>query len=424
MKKLLFLCLISINAQSQTALIDSVGHWLWNEKYSSITSLMDSNLKSKLSETKLKAVWESILKQEGSPTNVLKAEINQSPIGKSASQTVEFSKATFDLKTSWNSKNQLSSLFIKPGLTVASDKDLGNSTVIKTTFTSSDNYVIKGEFWMPKGNGSYPLAILVHGSGPNDRYSTLGKNTPFLDIAKQLSAKGIGVFIYDKRTFTYGLSDLPSCLTPVEETITDAVSALQFAKQQVNIDPSQIFIVGHSLGAMLMPRIASLTPDAKGYAMLSSPYGSLPELMKYQFEFIKKNDPKAIPEMQYNWVMASINRIIKHEYTDSTNSSILLGVSPCYWKWLEKYNQVDEAKKIAKPLLLVSALNDYQVPKKEACLWKKKLKRHKNVQFVALKGLTHIYTEGELSKGPKVYDGKKEVSLLLSNTLTNFILFH
>ncbi|KLU58747.1 hypothetical protein CEB3_c47640 [Peptococcaceae bacterium CEB3] len=49
-----------------------------------------------------------------------------------------------------------------------------------------------------------PAVVLVHGSGPADMDESIGANKPFRDIAEALSAKGIAVLRYDKRTKIYG----------------------------------------------------------------------------------------------------------------------------------------------------------------------------------------------------------------------------
>ncbi len=56
---------------------------------------------------------------------------------------------------------------------------------------------------MPVGPGPYPAAVMVQGSGPNDRDETIGPNKPFRDIAEGLSSDGIAVLRYDKRTYAH-----------------------------------------------------------------------------------------------------------------------------------------------------------------------------------------------------------------------------
>ena len=153
-------------AQSPNA--DSIGHWLVAEKYDAIIELMDSNLKSKLTEQRLKAVWQGLVKQEGAATLVTVIEKKKAPLGVSTSQTIEFSKAAYALNASWNAKNEMSSFFIKPTLVVASASEKEGSIVIPLPFKSPDGYELKGELWLPQGTGPFPIAILVHGRKVSD----------------------------------------------------------------------------------------------------------------------------------------------------------------------------------------------------------------------------------------------------------------
>jgi len=49
-------------------------------------------------------------------------------------------------------------------------------------------------------------------------------------------------------------------LTVKEETIDDALAAVALLHQTEGIDPARIFVLGHSLGGYLLPRIALAGP--------------------------------------------------------------------------------------------------------------------------------------------------------------------
>src|SRR5678816_2374721 len=65
-------------------------------------------------------------------------------------------------------------------------------------------YVLGGTLCEPVGLGPFPAAVLIHGSGPQDRDETIGANKVFKDIAEGLASSGVAVLRYDKRTFVYG----------------------------------------------------------------------------------------------------------------------------------------------------------------------------------------------------------------------------
>ena len=69
---------------------------------------------------------------------------------------------------------------------------------------------------------------------------------------------------YDKRTFAHGkrLADaLQGCLSVEEEVIRDALCAAALLRAEPLIRPDRVYLLGHSMGGMLAPRI-----DAEGGA--------------------------------------------------------------------------------------------------------------------------------------------------------------
>ena len=142
-------------------------------------------------------------------------------------------------------------------------------------FTEREVTVGRGEWSLP-GTLSVPLqgdlhpaVVLVHGSGPNDRDETIGANKPFKDLALGLASKGVAVLRYEKRTLEHGskMASLMEVLTPEEEVIEDALAAVSLLKETEGIDPDRIYVLGHSLGGTLAPRIAQGDPHIAGFGV-------------------------------------------------------------------------------------------------------------------------------------------------------------
>ena len=107
-----------------------------------------------------------------------------------------------------------------------------------------------------------PAVVFVHGSGSSNMDEKIYKLTPFKDLAEGLAKHGIASIRYDKRSFVYGrkmVKDKKLVITVKEETIQDAVLATELLRKDSRIDSEKIFIIGHSMGGMLAPRI-----DAEG----------------------------------------------------------------------------------------------------------------------------------------------------------------
>ena len=107
-----------------------------------------------------------------------------------------------------------------------------------------------------------PAVVFVHGSGASNMDEKVGKLTPFKDLAQGLARHGIASLRYDKRSFAHGfklLRDKSLEVTVKVETIDDAILATELLKKDARIDLERVYIIGHSMGGMLAPRI-----DAEG----------------------------------------------------------------------------------------------------------------------------------------------------------------
>lgn len=128
---------------------------------------------------------------------------------------------------------------------------------------------LAGTLTLPKGVGPFPAALLIAGSGPNDRDETLASHRPFLVLADHLTRDGIAVLRYDKRGIgkSTGSTDKATTL----DLAADAQSGLAYLKTRKEIDPAKIALIGHSEGAIIAPLLASRTKDVAWVVLLAAP---------------------------------------------------------------------------------------------------------------------------------------------------------
>jgi hypothetical protein len=62
---------------------------------------------------------------------------------------------------------------------------------------------VNGTLTLPHGSGPRPGVVLLAGSGPFDRDETIGRNTPFKDLAWGLASYGVAVLRFDKVTYAH-----------------------------------------------------------------------------------------------------------------------------------------------------------------------------------------------------------------------------
>jgi pimeloyl-ACP methyl ester carboxylesterase len=98
--------------------------------------------------------------------------------------------------------------------------------------------------FLPNSSHASPTLLLLHGT------SIYGRKLPLIQIlAKEFQSLGYVVLAIDFRG--YGESDDPDSLTCPDDFnfAQDICSAIDYLLENVPVDPSQIYILGHSFGA-------------------------------------------------------------------------------------------------------------------------------------------------------------------------------
>ena len=123
----------------------------------------------------------------------------------------------------------------------------------------------------------------------------VGKLTPFKDLAEGLARHNIASIRYDKRTFIHGLKLIREKeVTVKKETIEDAILATELLRNDSRIDNERIFIVGHSMGGMLAPRIDAEGGNYKGLILLAGSPRKLEEILIDQNKDVLNNVNKLL----------------------------------------------------------------------------------------------------------------------------------
>ena len=298
---------------------------------------------------------------------------------------------------------------------------------IEVTF-GSEEYPISGSLTLPDGDGPVPAVILVHGSGPSDRNEQIGPNLPFMDLAEQLSAQGIAVLRYDKRTYLYANQLAQQTdVTVQDETIDDVLYALEYLKTVNSVNPEQIYIAGHSLGGYLTPRIAAQTPDAAGYVLLAAAARPLEDLILEQTEYIlslEKGLDDASKEKLLKQTQDMVTAIKALTPDDSYTAEQLGGTPASYWLDLQNYDPITEVQNSNKPFLVLQGGRDYQVTKTDYDLWQSAFDQYSDVHFRFYDNLNHLFMSGTGKSIPDEYQQKNTVDTVVCNDIASFVLDH
>lgn len=118
---------------------------------------------------------------------------------------------------------------------------------------------LAGTLTFPREIGPFPAVVLISGSGPQDRDSTLAGHRTFLVLADYLTRRGIAVLRYDDRGC--GKSGGSFHLANTADFAADALAAWEFLKRHDRIAPGRIGLIGHSEGALAATIIGPRQPE-------------------------------------------------------------------------------------------------------------------------------------------------------------------
>ena len=134
---------------------------------------------------------------------------------------------------------------------------------------TAEGVKLAGTLTLPHSGGPFPVALLITGSGAQDRNEALFGHKPFLVIADYLTKRGIAVLRVDDRGVG-GSTGMTSNSTSAN-FVTDVIAGIQFLKKRTDIDKNKIGLIGHSEGGMIAPMAAAQSNDIAFIVMLSGP---------------------------------------------------------------------------------------------------------------------------------------------------------
>jgi len=121
--------------------------------------------------------------------------------------------------------------------------------------SQADDVTLDGTLTLPRTPPPHTAAVLVSGSGPQDRDETLLGHKPFHVIADHLTRQGIAVLRYDDRGFGKSSGDHAAATTI--DFAKDAAGAVNFLRDQTEIASDKIGVIGHSEGGLIAPIVAA-----------------------------------------------------------------------------------------------------------------------------------------------------------------------
>lgn len=375
-------------------------------KYEDALAMATPRLQQGLAGGKLQQAW------EGVPATFGKRESRGEPRcetieGQSVvSSRLQFGMLALDARVAFDANNAISGFWIvpasKPSTATAKTADAAHRE--RELSVGEEPLALPATLTLPMGDGPFPAVVLVHGSGPHDRDETIGPNKPFLDLADGLADQGIAVLRYEKRTRVHPEAFAGATFTVDDETVDDALAAVALLRTQQDIDSRNIFVAGHSLGALMAPRIGERDPAIAGLILLAAPASKLEDIVVRQTRYLARL--QGVGNGEIDKALAAIEpqrEAVKQLAADAApGTPLLLGLPASYWRDLNGYDPIATAGLIKQPMLILQGGRDYQVTvADEFSVWRAAFATNPRFEMIEYPLLGHAFMTGNDPPGPK-----------------------
>ncbi len=253
---------------------------------------------------------------------------------------------------------------------------------------------LAGTLTIPTGQGSFPAALLISGSGPQDRDESLFGHKPFLVLADYLTRMGIAVLRVDDRGV--GGSTGQTRTSTSEDLAGDVEAGVALLKTRPEVDRAKIGLIGHSEGGIIAPMVAAQSAEIAYVVLMAGPglpgeeililQGALVakaegksdeqiaenrELQERIFEIIRsEKDPQAAEARMRLTIKDGLTRLsaVDKEAASVTVEFVEAQVQAVQSPWFRfflTYDPRPALRKVKCPVLALNGEKDLQVPARE-----------------------------------------------------------
>lgn len=286
---------------------------------------------------------------------------------------------------------------------------------------------LSGTLSLPEEDSKVPIAVMITGSGPQDRDETIAHHKPFLVIANHLTRQGFGVFRYDERGVGESTGDYSTATS--EDFTRDAIVVLEHLK---HMGYETLGVIGHSEGGMVAAKIGAIYPIDFLISMAGTGVSGRAILEKQNLDITVAEgvDPAAAAENNRKF-MEMVDIVINSDDLDASRLKLETHIDSVYaaqiafipdyenWKeqqiqsvntiWMKYFLSFDPAQaweKVSCPALVLNGTKDLQVDKElnfkaiEAALIKAK---NEDFTLTPLKDHNHLFQPSTTGR-PSEYD--------------------
>jgi hypothetical protein len=270
---------------------------------------------------------------------------------------------------------------------------------------------VPGTLTLPRGPGPFPGVVLLPGGGPFDRDETSGVNKPLKDIAWGLASRGVAVARFDLISCVRpDLATAPG-FTMSQEYVPHALAATHLLQDQSTVDPSRVFVLGHSMGGRVAPRVAAAADTIAGMVLLAADASPMPKAAARVARYLASVSPGLIPDALLDGVERQVALIEGTDLLPTTPASELpYGWPGSYWLEIRGDDPAGTAVALGKPMFIAQGRRDYQVTvADDLTRWQAALGDRDNVTIRVYEADDHMFFPGEGPSTPAGYEPPQHV---------------
>ncbi|MBS2533734.1 hypothetical protein KGQ20_13225 [Catenulispora sp. NF23] len=281
---------------------------------------------------------------------------------------------------------------------------------------------VPGTLTMPRGDGPFPAAILLSGGGPFDRDGAAGPLKPLKDLAWGLGSRGVASLRFDKVTAVHAevLAEMIE-FTAADEYLPYALDAFRQLRENPAIVTDRIYVLGHSMGGKMAPRVAAAEPGIAGLVLLAA---DATPMQRSAVRVARHLAGLGLVPAEMAAVMERQAATVESPGLSRSTpiEDLPLGYSGAYWLDLRSYDPVATAKTLDLPMFIAQGGRDYQVTvTDDLALWRAGVGDRPHVDIRVYDADNHMFTPGSGPSTPAEYSTPANVDPAVIDDLAGWL---